>query len=78
MVIQDDDISYLSNGDVIYYDHNGSGFDSSSQVDFYKKELLLGKGGFGSVWKARHRQTGAVVAIKYMNLSEYSKLSHFQ
>ena len=73
MVIQDDDLGYLCHGDIIYYDHNGSGFDSSSQVDSYKKLELLGKGGFGSVWKGKHRQNGNVVAIKYMNLSEYSK-----
>jgi calcium-dependent protein kinase len=34
---------------------------------------LLGKGGFGSVWKGKHRQNGNVVAIKYMSLTEYSK-----
>ena len=33
----------------------------------------MGEGGFGSVFKAKHIESGMNVAIKYMDVSEYSK-----
>ena len=72
--LQDDDLEFLSNQQILYYDFNGGPFDNSQMVDLYEKQKLLGRGGFGSVYKAKHKETGQIVAIKYMNLTEYSKL----
>lgn len=35
----------------------------------------LGEGGFGEVYKAEQKETGKFVAIKYINIQEYSKLA---
>ena len=42
-------------------------------VDQYEREELLGEGGFGRVYKGRHKETGQVVALKYIDLSKQSK-----
>jgi hypothetical protein len=31
----DDDLGFLRNQEVIYYDYKGEGFDNSQQVEFY-------------------------------------------
>ena len=36
-------------------------------ADKYELEVLVGEGGMGSVWRARHRQLGSAVALKLMS-----------
>lgn len=42
-------------------------------MDQYQKEQLLGQGGFGKVYKARHKETGQLVALKYIDLTDLCK-----
>lgn len=39
-------------------------FDGQGRIEFYDLLSLQGQGAFGKVWKARHRLTGHLVAIK--------------
>jgi serine/threonine protein kinase len=39
-------------------------FDGKGKMEFYDLMSLQGQGAFGKVWKARHRLTGHLVAIK--------------
>jgi len=38
----------------------------------YRMLQFIGKGGFGEVFKARHRQSGSLVAVKHLLRSEYA------
>jgi serine/threonine protein kinase len=69
----DDDVIYLRDNDTLYYDNKGKEFNSNQILDQYEKLDKLGQGGFGSVFKGRHKETGALVAIKYIDLTESSK-----
>ena len=53
-----DDLIMLKNGDFVYFDPNGEPYNTSHILDQYQKLQLLGQGGFGSVFKARHNETG--------------------
>lgn len=44
-------------------------------IDQYEKKEVLGEGGFGKVYKGINKETGQMVAIKYMDLSDYLKSS---
>ncbi len=68
--LHDDDVLYLRDGETLYYDYKGRDFDSTQIVDQYAKETLLGQGGFGSVYRGRHKETGQLVALKYIDLTD--------
>ena len=67
----DDDLQFLKNDDILYYENNGKEYDISQMLEQYKVLEKLGEGGFGSVFKAKHIATGEEVAIKYMDISEH-------
>jgi serine/threonine protein kinase len=69
ILLPDDDVLYLRNGEMLYYDNKGKNFDPRQVVDQYEKEALLGEGGFGRVYRGRHKETGELVALKYIDLS---------
>jgi serine/threonine protein kinase len=48
----------------------GDPFDPSAVLDDYVIEKEIGEGGFGKVFKAAHKVTGEVVAMKYIDISE--------
>ena len=48
----------------------GEPFDHSAFLDDYTMGEEVGEGGFGKVFKAIHKVTGAAVAVKYINVSE--------
>ena len=66
--LHDDDVLYIRDGDTLYYDYKGRDFDSTQIIDQYQKEDLLGQGGFGRVYRGRHKETGQLVALKYIDL----------
>ena len=74
--LHDDDVIYLRNGDTLYYDYKGREFEPTQIVDQYQKEDLLGQGGFGKVYKARHKETGQLVALKYIDLTDLCKFEY--
>jgi hypothetical protein len=71
--LHDNDVLYLRNGDILYYDYKGRSFDPRQVVDQYEQEELLGEGGFGRVYRGRHKETGELVALKYIDLSAQCK-----
>ena len=64
---------FLRDGEMIYFDYKGHGFDLSQIIDQYDLLNMLGEGGFGRVYRARHRETGELVAIKFMDITDYCK-----
>jgi serine/threonine protein kinase len=68
IMLHDDDVLYLRNGDILYYDYKGRDFDSKQVVDQYEREALIGEGGFGRVYRGRHKESGEIVALKYQDL----------
>jgi len=74
ILLHDDDVLYLRNGDILYYDYKARNFDPRQVVDQYEQEELLGEGGFGRVYRGRHKETGEIVALKYIDLSEQCKI----
>lgn len=46
--MHDDDVVYLRNGDILYYDFKGNSFDPKQVVDQYERDVLLGEGGLGA------------------------------
>ena len=73
-----DDVMYLRNGDIVYYDYKGRDFDSKQVVDMYEREALIGEGGFGRVYRGRHKESGEIVALKYQDLGSMSKQNDMQ
>jgi len=71
--LYDDDVIYLRDGDTLYYDYKGREFEPTQIVDQYQKEELLGQGGFGKVFRAKHKETGQLVALKYIDLTDLQK-----
>ena len=63
----------LKGGDIIYFASNGEEYNTAHILDQYEKLELLGKGGFGSVYKGRHIETSQEVAIKFIDISECLK-----
>ena len=49
-------------------------FSEKTRMDAYCKERLLGKGGFGEVWKAKSVQENIDVAIKEVQINEQTKI----
>ena len=71
-----DDVFYLKDGETLYYDYKGREFQASQIIDQYEKETIIGEGGFGKVYRARNKESNQLVAIKYMDLTEYCKSSN--
>ena len=44
----------------------------------YELERLLGSGGFGAVWVGRHRETGALHALKVVELASATETLRFE
>lgn len=42
-------------------------------IDQFKLDKLLGEGGYGKVYKAMHKKTKEVVAVKMIDISENFK-----
>lgn len=76
MMIEDNDILFLSNGDdfipPLADRRNGLSWDSTipSSLSGFKVGSMLGRGGFGEVRVGEHHLTGERVALKFLRKSE--------
>ncbi len=84
MMIEDDDILFLSNhddfiapADLYVPDENVSKSDDKipHSIGGYKVGELLGRGGFGEVRVGEHHLTGEKVALKFLRKSEIHSFS---
>lgn len=71
--LRGENLFLLQDNESIYLEPYGNAFDVSNILEQYTVIEHLGKGGFGSVHKAQHKETGAMVAIKYIDITECSK-----
>ena len=73
--ITEDAIILLNDNEVIYAEPSlKHSFDFNMILSQYQIIDKLGQGGFGKVLKAQNRQSKEYVAIKYINITEYSTL----
>lgn len=74
--ITNDTFILVKDDEVVYYDPiPGSSFNFNNIMSQYEVLEKLGKGGFGSVHRGKHKKTGKMVAIKYMDVTAYSTTS---
>ena len=72
MDLEDGDIRYLKENDVIFFTFDNSGFKSSNHFFLYKFEGWIKSGGYGKVFLARNILTKEEVAVKQIDTSNYS------
>ena len=60
----------FNDNDILYVAPQGGDFDHAAFLDDYKMEGAVGEGGFGTVYWAVHKETGDLVAVKYMDITE--------
>ncbi|EAR89639.2 Serine/Threonine kinase domain protein (macronuclear) [Tetrahymena thermophila SB210] len=63
----EEDLKYLKQNEILYISPNKEDFDDSNNFAMYKILQKVGKGGYGSVYEARHRITKERIAIKMIN-----------
>jgi len=73
--IRDETLLLTKNNDTVYIEQSlGKPFDYANISKQYKILEKLGQGGFGKVYKAQHIITKQLVAIKYIDITQYSNL----
>ncbi len=76
--VTDGTMVLLRDGDVLYLEPLADRpFDYGNILEQYTILEQLGQGGFGQVHKAQYKLTHKVVAIKYMDITEYSTDAEF-
>ena len=71
--LNDDDLYFsLENMAVVYIDLDGRPFNYGQILDQYEVIEKLGQGGFGSVYKVKHTETGKILAMKTLQTEEYT------
>lgn len=68
-----DDVDFIQDGDQFYLDPSGKPFAMTQIIDQYQIDKLLGEGGFGKVFRAYHKKTKEVVAVKTIDITDYYK-----
>jgi len=75
--IEEDEVIYISMGEP-FKAAGGSSGSGSQVVGNYIIHEKLGQGGFGSVMKGVHSETGEVAAIKFVSKSSFRQISDLQ
>lgn len=71
--ITDDTVILVKDHDVIYIEIDQSkSFEYSNIIEQFQIMEPLGEGGFGKVLKAKNKDNGTLVAIKYIDISDIS------
>lgn len=66
-----DDYNHLRQNECIYVCPSSRDFDYFSLLDMYTRSCKLGSGGFGNVYKLKHKLNKEIVAAKFVRVSEY-------
>lgn len=70
--ILDEAFFLVKNDDTIYLEAHGNKFDNNNILGQYAIVEKIGEGGFGNVHKAENKETGKIVAIKYIDVTDCS------
>ena len=70
--IDDSDVSYLTDQQIIYISLDGSKFSTLNYVYEYETIKPIKSGGFAEVYLAKHVIDGTLVSIKKTDLSNFS------
>ena len=69
--LNQDDLFFIRNGDVLYLDLEAKEFNYGQIFDQFKILEKLGQGGFGSVYKVLSNENNKIYAMKTMKIDEY-------
>lgn len=75
--LEDDEVIYISSGEPFRAAGSGNGAGGRVVGNFILHEKL-GQGGFGSVMKGVHSETGEVAAVKFVPKSSFRQISDLQ
>ena len=64
------DTNLIANGDILYVALKGEDFSYAAILDDYEMGKILGVGGFGKVYLAKHRERKNEVAIKFTEVGD--------
>ena len=69
-MLSDGDYQLIGEGDILYCAFKGEEFNFAAILDDYEMGQILGVGGFGKVYLAKHRVTRKEVAIKFTDVGD--------
>ena len=72
MILDDTDIQYLKNNEIIFFTFDSSSFKSSNHYNQYKFIRWIKSGGYGQVFLSKHVYTKKEYAIKQIDTSDFS------
>ena len=72
MVLDDKDIQYLKNNEIIFFTFDSSSFKSSNHYNQYQFIRWIKSGGYGQVFLSQHVYTKKEYAIKQIDTSDFS------
>ena len=72
MVLDDTDIQYLKNNEIIFFTFDSSSFKSSNHYNQYQFIRWIKSGGYGQVFLSQHVYTKKEYAIKQIDTSDFS------
>lgn len=64
------DTNLIASGDILYVALKGEDFSYAAILDDYEMGKILGVGGFGKVYLAKHRERKNEVAIKFTEVGD--------
>lgn len=70
--LNEDDLFFIRNKDVLYLDLEGKDFNYGQILDQFQVLEKIGQGGFGSVYRIKEKDTGKIFAMKTIKVEEYT------